>query len=93
VSLPNVPTVGQTVKGYEVTGLLGIGAPKSTPADVVDKLNKEINAVLVDPSVKEKLAGVDSIVRAGTPADFGNLIREEADKWAKVVRFAGLRPR
>ena len=73
-------------------GLLGVGAPKNTPAEVIGRLNKEINAILTDPALKGQLAGVGSAVIAGTPADFGKLIGEETEKWAKVLRFAGIRP-
>jgi tripartite-type tricarboxylate transporter receptor subunit TctC len=89
--LPDVPAVGEFVKGYEVTGLMGIGAPKNTPAEIVGKLNKEINDILADPVLKERLIGIGSTVRAGSPDDFGKLIREEAEKWAKVIKFAGIK--
>ena len=90
--LPDVPAVGEFVKGYEVIGLMGIGAPQNTPADIIDRLNKEINAILVDPVLKERLMGLGSTALAGTPADFGKLIREDAEKWAKVIKFAGIKP-
>ena len=89
--LPDVPAVGEFVKGYEVIGLMGIGAPQNTPADIIDRLNKEINAILVDPVLKERLMGLGSTALAGTPADFGKLIREDAEKWAKVIKFAGIK--
>ena len=78
--------------GYEVSGHLGIGAPKTTPADIVEKLNKECNAVLADPDVRAKLAGFGSQEPVGgTPAAFGKQIADEIDKWAKVIRFAKLK--
>ena len=91
-AFPDVPAIGEFVSGYEVIGLLGVGAPKNTPAEVIGRLNKEINAILADPALKGQLAGVGSAVIAGTPADFGKLIGEETEKWAKVLRFAGIRP-
>jgi tripartite-type tricarboxylate transporter receptor subunit TctC len=92
-SLPDVPTVGESVKGYEMIGIMGLGAPRNTPAEIIGRLNKEINAVFADPAVSERLAGPDSTLQIGTPAEFGTLIRGEADKWAKVVRFAGFKAR
>ena len=90
--LPGVPAVGEFVKGYEVIGLMGVGAPKNTPTEIIDRLNKEINAILVDPVLKGRLMGVGSTVFAGTPANFGKLIREDAEKWARVIQFAGIKP-
>lgn len=89
--LPDVPPIGETVKGYSVTGWLGIGAPKNTPAEVVDRLNKEINAVVSDPEIAGKLAGFGSTPFTSSPATFGRFIADEAEKWEKVVRFAGLK--
>ena len=89
--LPDVPTVAETVAGYEVTGWLGVGAPKGTPSAVIDTLNKEINAVLADPAIVAKLIGIGSEPRPGSVADFGRAIAEETEKWGKVVRFAGLK--
>ena len=91
-ALPDVPTVGDFVQGYEVTGMLGVGAPRNTPAEIVDRLNKEINAVLVNPAVKARLVGFGTSVVAGTPAHFGRIIGEETEKWAKVIKFAGIKP-
>ena len=90
--LPDIPTVGDFVPGYEASGWFGIGAPKNTPAEIVDKLNKEINAGLADPKMKARLADLGGTVLAGSPADFGKLIAEETEKWAKVVKFAGIKP-
>jgi tripartite-type tricarboxylate transporter receptor subunit TctC len=90
-ALPGVPTVAEVAPGYEVSGVLGIGAPKDTPANIIGKLNTEINAILADPGSRAKLADFGSTVLAGTSADFGKYVREEVDKWSKVVRFAGIK--
>jgi len=90
-SLPDLPTVAETVPGYVVTGWLGIGAPKGTPADVVERLNKEMNAVLTDPEVLTRLANVGSEPFSGSPSDFGRFLAAETDKWGKVVKFANLK--
>ena len=79
-ALPDVPTVGDFVQGYEVTGMLGVGAPRNTPAEIVDRLNKEINAVLADPAVKARLVGFGTSGVAGTPADFGRYYRRRNGK-------------
>jgi tripartite-type tricarboxylate transporter receptor subunit TctC len=89
--LPDVPTVAEFVPGYEASTWNGIGAPKNTPAEIVDKLNKEINAALVDPKMKAQLADLGATALVGSPADFGNLIAEETVKWAKVVKIAGIK--
>jgi tripartite-type tricarboxylate transporter receptor subunit TctC len=90
--LPDLPTVGDFVPGYEVSGVTGIGAPKSTPAAIIDKLNKEINAGLADAAMKARFADLGTTVVASLPADFGKLIAEETEKWAKVIKFAGIKP-
>jgi tripartite-type tricarboxylate transporter receptor subunit TctC len=90
-ALPDIPTVGDFVPGYEASGVNGIGAPKNTPAEIVDRLNREINAALADPKIKARLADLGLTVLPGSPADFGNLIAEETDKWAKVITFAGIK--
>jgi len=84
--------VGEFVPGYEATTWYGVGAPKKTPAEIVDKLNKEVNAALADPSMKARLADLGGTVLAGSPADFGKLIADETEKWGKVVKFAGIKP-
>ena len=89
--LPDVPTVGDFVPGYEVIGWTGVGVPKKTPAEIVDKLNKEINAALVDPKMKARLADLDGTALPGSPADFGKLIAAETEKWGKVIRAANIR--
>ena len=91
-ALPDIPTVGDFIPGYEASTWSGIGAPKGTPAEIIDKLNKEINAGLVDPKVKARLANMGSTALPGSPADFGKLIAEETEKWAKVVKFSGAKP-
>jgi tripartite-type tricarboxylate transporter receptor subunit TctC len=90
-ALPDVPTIGEFLPGYEGSSWMGIGAPKNTPAEVVEKLNMEINAALVDPQMKVRLADLGGSALAGPPGDFGKLIAEETEKWAKVVKFAGLK--
>jgi tripartite-type tricarboxylate transporter receptor subunit TctC len=92
VALPNIPTVGEFVPGYEASGWVGVGVPKNTPTEIVEKLNKEINAGLADPKLKARLADLGGIVLAGSPADFGKLIAAETEKWAKVVKFSGAKP-
>jgi tripartite-type tricarboxylate transporter receptor subunit TctC len=91
-ALPDVPTVGEFVPGYEASAWYGVGAPKNTPAEIIDRLNKEINAGLADPKMKVRLAELGGTVLPGSPADFGRLIAEETEKWAKVVKFSGARP-
>ena len=91
-ALPDIPTVGDFVPGYEASGWIGVGAPKNTPAEIVDRLNKEINAGLADPKIKARLADLGGTVLAGSPADFGKLIADETEKWAKVIKFAGIKP-
>jgi tripartite-type tricarboxylate transporter receptor subunit TctC len=90
--LPDIPTVAEYVPGYESSFWTGIGAPKNTPAEIVDKLNREINAGLVDSKMRARLAEWGAIALPGSPADFGKLISEETEKWGKVVKFAGIRP-
>jgi len=90
--LPDIPVIGDVVPGYAVTGWLGIGVPKGTPADIVERLNREVNAVLAEPAVKVRMAELGSEIFTGSPADFGKLVAEETEKWAKVVKFAGIKP-
>jgi tripartite-type tricarboxylate transporter receptor subunit TctC len=89
--LPDIPTIGEFVPGYEASGWQGVGAPRNTPIEIVERLNKEINAALADPKMKARLADLGGTVLAGSPAAFGKLIVEETEKWAKVVKFAGLK--
>jgi tripartite-type tricarboxylate transporter receptor subunit TctC len=90
-ALPDIPTVGDFVPGFEVTDWYGIGVPKKTPTEIVENLNKEINAGLADPRLKARLADLGGTALVGSPADFGKLIAEETDKWAKVIRAANIK--
>ena len=90
--LPDLPTVGDFVPGYETSAWQGVGAPKATPVDIIDKLNREINAALADPKIKARVADMGGTVLAGSPADFGKFIADETDKWGKVVKFSGAKP-
>jgi tripartite-type tricarboxylate transporter receptor subunit TctC len=91
-ALPNVPAVGDFVPGFEASGWFGIGAPKNTPSEIVDKLNKEVNAGLADPKIKARLVDLGGTTLSGSPAEFGKLIADEIEKWAKVIKFAGIKP-
>jgi tripartite-type tricarboxylate transporter receptor subunit TctC len=91
-AFPDIPTVGDFVPGYEASAFFGVGAPKNTPAEIIEKLNTQINAGLADPQLKARLADLGGAVLPGSPADFGKLIAEETAKWAKVVKFAGIKP-
>ncbi len=91
-ALPDVPTVGEIVPGYEATAWYGVGAPSNTPADIIDKLNKEIIAGLADPKLKARLEQLGSSPFAGSPAAFGKHLAAETEKWGKVVRAANLKP-
>ena len=90
-ALPDIPTVGEFPPGYEMSGWQGIGAPKNTPVEIVDRLNKEINAALADLKIKERFADLGATVFPGSPADFGKLIVEETEKWGKVIRAANIK--
>jgi tripartite-type tricarboxylate transporter receptor subunit TctC len=89
--LPDIPTVGEFVPGYEASAWQGIGAPKNTPAEIIDRLNKEINAGLVDPKMKAQLVNSGGSVLALSSSDFGKLIAEEAEKWGKIIRAANIK--
>jgi tripartite-type tricarboxylate transporter receptor subunit TctC len=89
--LPEVPPISDAVPGFAVSGWLGIGAPKGTPAEIVERLNREVNAALADPAVKARMADIGSEPVPGSVADFARLIAEETEKWAKVVKFSGLK--
>jgi tripartite-type tricarboxylate transporter receptor subunit TctC len=91
-ALPDVPTVGEFVPGFEASAQFGIGAPKGTPAEIVARLNREVNAGLADPGLRSRLADLGGTVIAGSPGDFARLIADETEKWRKVVRAANVRP-
>ena len=90
--LPDIPTVGEFVPAFEASGWNGIGAPKNTPAEIIERLNKEVNAALADPRMKERLADLGGTVLEGSPAYFGKLIAEETEKWGKVIRAGNIKP-
>jgi tripartite-type tricarboxylate transporter receptor subunit TctC len=84
--------MGNSVPGYEASASFGISAPKGTPGEIIDRLNKEINAGLADPTMKARLADLGGMLLAGSPADFGKLIADETEKWGKVIKFANIKP-
>ena len=90
-ALPEISTVSDFVPGFETSDWTGVSAPKSTPTEIVDKLNKEVNAALDDPKMKARLADLGGTVLPGSPAEFGKLIADETEKWAKVIKFAGIK--
>jgi tripartite-type tricarboxylate transporter receptor subunit TctC len=89
--LPDIPTVNDFVSGYEASAVSGLGAPRNTPAEIIDTLNKEINAALADPNMKARLADLGGTLLAGSPADFGKLMADDTEKWGKVVKFIGIK--
>jgi tripartite-type tricarboxylate transporter receptor subunit TctC len=89
--LPDVPVMADFVPGYEASGFAGIGVPKNTPADIIDMLNREINAGLADPKVKARIVELGGTVLGGTPAEFSKIISDATEKWAKVIKFAGVK--
>jgi len=91
-SLPELPTVGDFLPGYEASAWYGIAAPKRTPSEIIEKLNNDINAGLADPGIKARLTELGGTVIPGSPADFGRLLADEVEKWGKVVRFSGAKP-
>jgi tripartite-type tricarboxylate transporter receptor subunit TctC len=90
--LPEVPVMGDFVPGYEASAWLGFGAPKDTPAAIIDVLNSEVNAGLADPMIKARFADLGATVLPGSPAEFGKLIADDTEKWGKVIKFAGIKP-
>jgi tripartite-type tricarboxylate transporter receptor subunit TctC len=88
---PDVPSVGEFVTGYEVSAWYGVGAPKGTPVEIIDKINKEINVGLADPKLKARLADFGGTVFALSPADFGNFITNETEKWSKVIQALNIK--
>jgi tripartite-type tricarboxylate transporter receptor subunit TctC len=88
-ALPTLPTVGDFLPGYEASNWYGVGAPKDTPVEIIDRLNKEINAGLADPKLRARLADLGGTMLPGSPADFGKFIADETEKWGRVVKFSG----
>ena len=91
-ALPDIPTMGDFLPGYEASAFYGVGAPKNTPAEIVDRLNKEINAAIADPKIRARLDDLASMALAGSPTDFGKHIADETEKWGKVIRAANIKP-
>jgi tripartite-type tricarboxylate transporter receptor subunit TctC len=91
-ALPDVPAMADAVPGYEASAVTGIGAPRNTPADIIATLNTAINAAFGDPTMKARLADTGGTTLTGSPAEFGRLLAEETEKWAKVVKFSGAKP-
>jgi tripartite-type tricarboxylate transporter receptor subunit TctC len=91
-ALSNVPALGETVPGFESSAWIGVAAPKGTPAEIINNLNKEVNAALADPKIKARFAELSGVVLGGTPTDFGKHIAEETEKWGKVIRSANIKP-
>jgi tripartite-type tricarboxylate transporter receptor subunit TctC len=90
-ALPDVPTVAETVPGFEASAWFGMGAPKGTPQEIIDKLNKEVNEALADPKIQARIAELGGTPIVVTPAQFGDVIKAETEKWAKVVEFSGVK--
>jgi tripartite-type tricarboxylate transporter receptor subunit TctC len=90
--LPDIPTVGDFLPGYELSVWYGVVAPKNTPAEIVDRLNREINAGLADPKLKARLADLGGTPFVGSPAEFAKFVADETEKWAKVIRAANIKP-
>jgi tripartite-type tricarboxylate transporter receptor subunit TctC len=88
---PDLPSLGEFIPGYEASAIWGLGAPRNTPTEIVDKLNAEINAALADPKLKGRFTDMGISVLAGSPSDFGKLLADETEKWAKVIKFAGIK--
>jgi tripartite-type tricarboxylate transporter receptor subunit TctC len=90
-ALPDIPTLAEFIPGYEASAWYGVSAPRSTPKAVIGKLNKEINAGLADPALQARLVDLGGMIVPGSPADFGKLVSDETEKWAKVIKFAGIK--
>jgi tripartite-type tricarboxylate transporter receptor subunit TctC len=90
--LPDLPTVNDSLPGYEASGWWGVGAPRGTPTEIIDRLNTMINAALADPNIKARLADLGGAALTGSPADFAKLIAADTEKWGKVVKFTGAKP-
>jgi tripartite-type tricarboxylate transporter receptor subunit TctC len=91
-ALPDVPTVSEFLPGFEAGDWLGVGAPRNTPPEIIDRLNKEIAAALADPKIKARFAELGGTAMALTPAEFGKLLADETEKWGKVIRAANIKP-
>src|SRR6516162_6899091 len=91
-ALPDIPALAEFIPGYEASAWYGVGAPRNTPQAVIGRLNKEINAGLADPALEARLVGLGGMIVPGSPADFGKLASDETEKWAKVIKFAGIKP-
>jgi tripartite-type tricarboxylate transporter receptor subunit TctC len=91
-ALPDVPTIGEFVPGYEAESWFGVVAPKSTPTDIVNELNDKINAIVADPEMKRQLLDLGATPKSMTPTEFGKLIADYTEKWAKVINLAGIKP-
>jgi tripartite-type tricarboxylate transporter receptor subunit TctC len=91
-ALPDVPTIGEFIRGYETSGVFGIGVPRNTPAEIINKLNKEINAAFMDSRINARLTDLGGTVLPGSPADYAKLIAEEIEKWGTAVKFSGAKP-
>jgi tripartite-type tricarboxylate transporter receptor subunit TctC len=89
--LPDVPVVADFVPGYEASGFAGIGAPRNTPIEIIDLLNKQLNAGLADPKIKGRIVELGGTVVGGSPAEFATIISDATEKWAKVIKFAGIK--
>jgi tripartite-type tricarboxylate transporter receptor subunit TctC len=90
-ALPELPTIGDFLPGYEATFMVGLGGPKNVPAEIVDRLNREINAALAEPGIKARLADLGTVPLPMTSTDFGKLLAEETEKWGKVIRAANIK--
>jgi tripartite-type tricarboxylate transporter receptor subunit TctC len=91
-ALPDIPTVSEFVPGYEASSVWGLGAPRNTPVELIERLNKEINAAIADSKFKARIADAGGTVLHGSPADFAKLIVQETEKWGKVIKSVGIRP-
>ena len=89
--LPDIPTVAEFVPGYEASYWTGLGAPRNTPAEIVERLNREVNAALADPTIRARLDALDASAMPGSPADFGRLIADETERWSKVIHTTGIK--
>ena len=90
--LPDIPMVADYLPGYEASAWYGLGAPRGTPPEIIEKLNKTVNAILADPAVKKKFADMGATLIMSSPADFGKYVADETEKWGKVVKFSGAKP-